>query len=177
LNLDGEKEKVANGVFPLFSPDGGILLFLKNDGLYTVDFETGEEFFILEYDFEVLDEYYEDGVMEQEVWNWSNFRMSYSYEENLLMLTETVPSNLFILEVLSWSPFEADPIFDVEFYAPNWPVFSPCGGYFAIQEFASEDPSSSHVGVFNLATLERELSFSLEDFDREYIWLTDWLIK
>lgn len=177
LNLDGESEKITEGAFPLFSPDGKYLLVLKNDGLYTVDLVTKEEHFVLEYTPDVLDEYYEIGEMEKELPNWLNFRMSYSYEKNLLMLTETISSDLFILEVASWSPFEYEILFDADFYTPNWPVFSPCGKYFAIQEFASEDSSSSHVGVFDLETLEREKSFSLEIFERDYIWLTDWLIK
>ena len=179
ISLDGSKEKITNGSFPLFTPDGNGLLFMKNDGLYIFDLSNKTEAFALEIRIgEELKELL--GELEPRLAPWLAVRFNVFAEDNLLIATNTVTSKINIFKINSWFPFSYERLFDVNFYAPNWPVFSQNGGYFAIQEFVSQPEGETglpHLGVYNSETLEKEVLFSLENYELNNIWVTDWIIK
>ncbi len=175
-SLDGTQEEITQGVFPYFSPSGESLVFLGDDGLYTIDLESREETLILDSVFDDL----EDPFVQPEEYavppGWSSIRFNYSPVNNLLVVTDTLSQRGRFYEINPWEPLTLELVYDEEFYSPNWPVFSPCGNYLVLQEYEPTQRRHTQVAIYELGSFERLKAFDLLDYNLETIWITDWII-
>lgn len=178
----GEVEKVAQGAYPVFYPDENSLkiAFLKNDGLYSLDLDTGEETFLVWWDSVYIDEWYSENpnVSPGDFPNWLFLRFAFCFDSGVLLFTDVFSGSVSFFEMseLTW-----EETGEVEVWGPIWPVISPSlGNYYAVQEakeVEGEDEGVRQLGVYEMFTSERILSFNLEDFEEQKIWLTDWIIR
>lgn len=177
---NNEKSYVTNGAYPLFSPDGKFLLFLKNDGLYTIDLDSEIETLVFQLDFAGINDWYEEEGLEPELWTWLTLRFNFCPRNNILIITDTLGFVTMVLEVESWSPFVYESLFEVETHGPNWPVFSPFGNYIVKQEFGYDDPGMPQLSFFGF-NIEDDYDYygsvSLDGFLEDFIWITDWVIR
>jgi Tol biopolymer transport system component len=173
--LDGEKEKVANGVYPFFVSDGGEIVFLKDDGLYNLNLDTGVETLMmalfLPESFIVLPEH--------DTLGWANLRINYSSEDNVLIITDSSQGQIHVFKVDSLVPFVYTDVQSIDAGNPNWPVFHPRGGYFLIKESQTRGLAYSFINFYRLDNdmVEAIHSFDLRDYDLGYIWSADWIVR
>lgn len=182
LTLDGIKQELTNGVHPKFLPDGEHILFLKDDGLYTINLDTNEERLVLDMAFGDLGDPFEERV--EDTTHWSSVRFNFSSVNNLLIVTDQLRSKGKIYEISSWNPLNLDFKYEIELYRPSCLVFSPCGEYFAITEFGPPVEESefdqgitAQVAIYALETFERKQTFSLEEYYSRTIWISDWVLE
>ncbi len=186
-----ESERVASGAFPLFSYDNSSIFYMKNEGLYSLNLDFGEEYFFFPMTDEHIRRYQESLGEDEELYNdlpnWTNFRFNFSLDRQLVVFTEVFNSQVIILEMFGWDSWDREAFLNTVWessnrdnnpYGPNWPVWSPDGEYIAMQEFDIDNPAEPQLVIFSLEEdrLERLLEFSLRDYEREYIWITD-LVK
>jgi|GEM_PF-2881840 len=179
ISPDGATEKISNGAYPIFSPNGRYLLLLKNDGLYTYNLLTGEENFAVDV---YVDKHQELVLDEEGLAGWFNFRYNLSPNGRYFVTTNTVFSTAWILQVDSWEPFFAGSVFVEDVFVPGamWPVFSPCGEYLAFQEL-NWDRDDWEVSIYGLNFLTEDMketiSYNLSEYDDNSIWVSDWIVK
>ncbi len=172
VSLDGEKEELTRGAYPVCSPEGQYVLFLKNDGLYSFNLDTGEE----KQAVDLTDEELFPGLNLSGM-GWYGFRFNVSNNGELLAITNTLGGPSVLLGIDSWKPFEYELLKEFSFAQPLWPVFSPCNNYLAVQGFYTEGDYPTQLSIYDLDTLERVGGFSIEGFDLDYIWISDWIKK
>ncbi len=172
-SLDGEQEEITNGAYPIFSPRGNSLIFLKNDGLYTIDLKTREESLAVDLKDEVL---FPD--LDLTGLGWYSFRFNVSPDGRFLVITNTLGRSNRILEITSWRTFEYELYLEPDFSQPIWPVFSPNGNYLALEEYRfDEDFETLRLSIYDLETFEIVGGTSLDDYELDYVWVTDWIIR
>ncbi len=174
-SLSGEKEKVANGVFPLFTPDDENIIFIKNDGLYSLNLTNDSES-------KLMPLFTSESIVnlpDDDIWGWANLRVNYSEMEKMLIITDSANEKSHIFELESLIPFNYQKVHSIDTDTPNWPVFYSGGDYMLMQEFETVEPYFPIISFWFLGGQEPEriLTFSLEDYDIGYIWLTDWITK
>ncbi len=173
-SLDGEQREVANGAYPVYSPDGTSVIFLKNDGLYILDLKTKEEYLAIDLtDKEVFPNLRLVGP------DWYAFRFNISPEGDFLIVTHTLASDSNrIFEVSSWDPFEYEDYAEPEFSQPIWPVFSPDARYLALEEYRFDgEQDSLRLSIYDVENMEIVGNTCLENYELDYVWVSDWIIK
>jgi hypothetical protein len=174
---DFEKEKVANGVFPIFFPGNESLLYLGNKGLYYLAFDNLEaEVFVDISDLmEELGNFADDP--EQGFWGWFSIRFNYLAEKDLIVLTNSMNSRVYFAELTEMESglryyhwYE-----DFEFNAPHWPNISPDGNFFVMQDFDFGVTDWSQLSILDIAKPNVIKRISLADFRVDSIWVTDWI--
>jgi hypothetical protein len=180
--VDWTEEEVAKGAFPFFTPDGEFLIYLKNDGLYSLNLETENEKKVVDMDSLYLDNYIAEGGADLEelekvgLPGWTTFRFALSPNGKNLIITDTVSSNVLVFERTSQGGFEYS--FNLMADAPNWPNFSPDSEYFVIQEFETGETTFPKLSIFSFDDLEFQEGFGLgEAYDSNYFWVSDWIVR
>lgn len=154
----------GSGAYPVYSPSGDHLMYLKNDGLYILDLNSDTESLALELDIDL------DGTHGGYP-AWLAWRFNISADGDMLVVTDSIDSYVYLYKINSWENFDYEEVFsDMFVEGPIWPVFSPCGNYLAMQ-------MGVDIGVFDLNSHEMERVFDLEDYYPDSIWLSDWILK
>ncbi len=174
-SLDGEREKVANGVYPFFAPEGEVIMFVKNDGLYSLDLKTGDEELMIKL-------FTSESIVtlpEFDALGWAALRVNYSFAENILAITDSVNKEVHVFELETLIPFEYSSVKTFDASKPNWPVFSPEGDYFFILEYQEQSPGFPLLSFLYLDSEmpERIDSFTINNYDVVYMWSGDWIIR
>lgn len=167
-DLEGNTRFITEGYNPLFSPNGDALLLLKNDGLYLY----------------ALDE---DNSAPQKVWPVlnelanSHMKLTLSHDPDKTVLAWTnhhasPDGELILFNVNSWEPFEMRLVHRIKRSA-IFTAFSPDFQYLAV-EVADPVPNETgrnlHIAIYDLETLSTEYLLDLNEFNGDFMWLTDW---
>lgn len=173
-DLQGKEEFLAEGVSPVFSPDGNYLLLLKNAGVYLYNFKNKEWERVIE----LRDE--ENKL----IWGTVNMRLSLSPDGKKLAILDFPEEIVYLFQINSWSPFNYK-LKGIIRTAGFWGAFSPDGNYLAFWEadLKKEEkeggilitPENSRLVVYETCNLEKVFSFNLKGFDPEDGFLTDWI--
>ncbi len=184
-SLDGKLEKVAEGAFPLFCmEDSSTIIFLKNDGLYSLDLEGKLEQRFYDLDFSGVNDWLlenaEFGLGERpDFWGWLTFRYNISLDQEFLLVTEALPPSIRIYQRQEdgWGPGSLLFLQDVEGKGPVWPVYSPRGEHYAVQDFGDWEGISTQLQVYQQESSEKVFEYGLNDFNRDHIFITDWIVR
>lgn len=174
MPIDGDSQKIANGVYPIFIEEN-VIAFIKNDGLYSLNLDTMEETLMLEL--------FEEGsfitMPDNRTWSWGGLRVDYSSQESMLSIADFVNEKIHFFEVESLNPFEYSEVHTLDGDRPHWPVFSPTGDYFVVLEFQKRGTSYPFLSFFYLdETLPKRIdSFGLRDYDIGYISSPSWIVE
>ena len=174
-SLDGEREKIAEGVYPFFAPDEDIVIFMKNDGLYSLDLKTGNEELMIElFTAESL-----VTLPEHDALGWAALRLNYSIADNVFVITDSVNKEVHIFELETLTPFKYSSVKSFDASKPNWPVFHPNGDYFFILEYQEQGPGFPLLSFLYLddEIPQRIDSFSLRNHDVVYVFSGDWVVR
>ncbi len=185
VDLFGSTEKIAKGAFPFFVDDDKKILSLVDSGLYVLDLQSKQGRVLVSFDMGDLDILISEGVLEGDLPSWLSLRVGVSRSGDLIILTDTSSSQINILKIKSWVDFDYEYSFRIVSalelaVGPNWPTFSSDSEYLALQDFSDTSDSLSRqsqisVFSFNGEELLREAQFSLENYDLNSIWITDWM--
>jgi len=132
VSKSGTPRFVIHGAYPHWSPDGGSLVYLGDDGLHTVALATGVDTSIWRA---------ADGHASTHM----QFALSADGKMIALSQAENAP-NMFVATITNWSPFTLSSYRIVPGYDYN-PVFSPDGSAIAFLQFdlaSSTDPTATH---------------------------------
>lgn len=175
VSLEGdEPREITNGAYPVYSPDGESIIFLKNDGLYILNLETGEDYLAVDLtDKEVFPDLQLVGP------GWYAFRFNLSSDGSLLVITHTLSENSNqIFEITSWDPFDYEDFAQPEFSQPIWPVFSPDNRYLALEEYRFDgERDSLRLSIYDTETFEIVGNTCLEHYELDYVWVSDWIVR
>ena len=165
VGTDGKEKFVANGVNPMFSPDGKSLLVLKNDGLHLVDLKTGKDRVVIP----LLKETKSVGAM-------VSMKLFLSRGGELLAWTNMERKQVYIIKISSWEPFQYYFVKTMLDVAAFWPVFSPDAKYLALQEvdWAAPVPKNSRLAIYDLKNFQKQTTYDLNSYKQTATWITDW---
>lgn len=180
-DLNGDVERLFEGVNPLFSPDSNSLIYLKNNGVHVFDLRNEDNRWVFQYD-----------VEEEKYWEGLTLSLS---SNNDLIVTDAASVKKYVLEFTNWRNFEFEKAIylDEEFleYPHTGSQFSPDSNSFVSlevspQEVEDEDESAyGHILIFRDKEswdIDEVYDFedyfpTLEDSVMTDVWLTDWVIK
>ncbi len=165
VGQDGKEKFVANGVNPMFSPDGKSLLVLKNDGLHLVDLKTGKDRSVISLSKEIKG----SGAM-------VSMKLFLSRNGELLAWTNMERKQVYVIKISSWEPFQYHFIKTMLDVAAFWPVFSPDGKYLALQEvdWAAPAPKNPRLTIYDLKNFQKQMTYDLNSYKQAAMWITDW---
>lgn len=157
---------VGLGTYPMWSPDGSVLLFLKKDGLYVYNIESRDisKAFTLPWGGEA------DTTM----------KLSVSSDGTRLAWSNYYQQEILLFKINSWSPFDMEHISVIETPegAPFQSVFSPDGNYLAVKKAGwdaeLETRIDPQIAVYDLETFKSIKVFDLTEYNWGYFYLTDW---
>ena len=158
-DLDGREFFISNGIYPKWSPNGGYVLFMKNDGLYVHDInrrEGGNKVWNTD-----------DGLM------YTGMKLDVSPDGKMIALSNVDKGKVVLIEVLSWYPFGLEMKEEISSYS-FWPTFSSDSSYLAIQEVDGLNLLNPRLVVYDLDTLEREVVLNLRGYIQEAMFISDW---
>jgi hypothetical protein len=163
--VEGDKteRRVTEGAHPALAPDGRSVVVLKNDGLYKVDLS---------------------GTSSGKIWGIEegaakiSQQFSLSPKGNYIAWTFPDDKKIYVVEVLSWTPFVSNLKFEIEAYA-SWPIFSPDEAFLSFEEFdwgTGKQPSQPRVTSVHLRSkdLTRTTIADLSAYDIQRMFITDW---
>ena len=174
--IDGTQEKIAQGVYPFFTPTGDSIIFIKNDGLYSFDLENKSEELMIN----LFTAESPISLPDRDLWGWGGLRAAYSQSDEALIITDYVNEKIHLFDVNSLSPFSYTEMISYDVNKPNWPTFAPLGGYFLIQEYELIQDSSNPILSFFLleeGEPERVHTFRINNYEVGYIWAADWVVR
>lgn len=162
---DGKEKFIANGVNPMFSPDGKSLLILKNDGLHLIDLKTSKGRLVIPLSKEIKG----GGAM-------VSTKLSLSRDGGLLAWTNMERKQVYVLKIVSWEPFQYHFVKTMLDVAAFWPVFSPDGKYLALQEaeWAAPAPKNPRLTIYDLKNFQKQMTYDLSTYKQTAMWVTDW---
>ncbi|MCH7529587.1 PD40 domain-containing protein [Patescibacteria group bacterium] len=165
VDLSGNIERIDSGTSPFWSPDGNKLLFLKNDGLYTYNFNDKESI---------------------KVWSVvggeASTNMKFDVSKDGLLLALSVANNrgLELYEIISWEPFQLTlkQKIDIGNNMAFWPVFSPDNRYLIFQEVSVSEENGKLINpvliIYDIKTSERMKFVSIDEYNFDMAFITDW---
>ncbi len=167
-DLSGHAAKIAQGVNPLFSPDGTKLLILKNDGLHL-------------YDITNVTHAKEIGLVARAVGGRASQTMKLALSRDGALLAWSSPGkeNVIITKITSWDPFSLAPFKTLPVKA-YWSVFSPDDRYLALQQIKVSSRTGLEYAVVSMFDLGSEATstlpsvLNLYQYVNEYMWLGGW---
>ena len=155
LDESDEVHKVASGVHPKWI-GRDILAYLKNDGVYAQDIDTGDEWEVLPLDF---------------VPNIAS-GFDVSNDSQFLAVTSPEAKQMIVLRVLDWNSALLSAYSYVQKSASS-PVFSPDGSHIAM--FVVNKKGQTEVAFYSLADKRFEQGVVTFDSDSTAgLYLTDW---
>lgn len=170
VGSDTYAKPITEGANPVFLPDG-TLAVLKHDGIYHVNPTTGESTRT-----SLL-----DGTSQ------INTKFDVSRDGTKVALALPANSEVFVVPVSSWSPFQmGEEVIRIPTPA-FWPAFSPGGEYLALQvvdwmETASgtssttiPTPTDQRLMVFSLREKTWGSSLDLRGYIQDQLFITDWV--
>jgi len=164
-DLEGSTELVTHGSFPLFSPDGKKLLFLKSNGLYLVNIESKESSRVWSM------------VVQDDEPVFQAAHIGLSQDRTMLAWMKILDKKMALMRIISWDPFGIEFVNEIDAQG-FWPVFSPDGRYLAMEEVDLNEQGNEFINprlvFYDLETFEKEATVDLSQFDQSAMWITDW---
>ncbi len=155
----GKDVKVGQGAMPALTPDEKSVVVLKSDGLYKLS---------------LVDQ------SSEQIWKTASdgtaFNQQFSISPKGKYIAWTYPDGraIYVLEVSSWTPFNAELKYTIKEHA-FWPVFSPDEEYIAFEEVDwTSPPSNARLVVMSLNSLEKKGVFDLSSFDQLSLFINEW---
>lgn len=169
-DMSGSERYVGRGYAPLFSPDGGRILFLKNDGLYLFDIQKETQ---------------------EKVWDvvggvaHSHMKLTLSPDSSLLAWSNHHARNeegvVSLLRISSWEPFVMEAELQIPI-AGVFSAFSPDGKNLAVQttqlvqlENGGRERVGPKVMVYDIEKRRATPVFDLAGFDPSFMWVDYWV--
>jgi len=170
-DLEGNNQFITYGYFPMFSPDGEHLLYLKNNGLHLVNLESGESSNI----WSLL------AMIGENLSSHSrSMHLGLSQDKRMLAWSRVDAGNeqVTLIKIVSWEPFSAELTGQIPVQG-FWPVFSPDNRYLAIEEVDDLNEEGRNfinprLVFYDLETFNREATLDLGRYDQMFLWITDW---
>lgn len=167
VNRTGNNRFVAEGNNPVFGPTGKNILYLKNDGMYLREIETGKE---------VLVWAAQDGT---KISSYEN--ISISPDKTLLAWTDHDLPGIFFFKISSWAPFTMELITSLPLSVLDG-EFSPDSNYYAgyVYDVAENGAlSNPELYIYDLDSLYKdqfvgEKYLDLNNFDQNFVWISGW---
>lgn len=169
-NLAGEPmARIENAAHPAWLLDGSRLLYLKQEGLYALDWLTKEETFM---------------------YSISNDRSDYDLTistmfdvtdtGNYMVITPQGSGKIYVLKV-DWPAEQAEVVSlidsDVAMY--SWPVISPNNDSYAVIasriDAETDSLTQPQVEIRSFTNSQPLTLFPLDDFDVNHVFLDDWV--
>lgn len=163
-DIKGNAIRVADGVNPIFSPDGKKLLVLQNDGLHAFDISTWTTPKHL-------------GLVLGTVGGGASamMKIGVSADGKMIAWPSVSKNNVVVSRINSWDNFSISPLLVIETKA-YWSVFSPDGKYLAMLEWRKDDTGKEYPIImgYDLSNGKSEKIVTLTSDDKSYLWFGAW---
>jgi len=165
IDTNGSTVKIANGINPIFSPDGGKLLILQNDGLHLYDISVWTKPKPLGLVVKTIGGSKASGTKQIEV----------SADGEMIAWSSTDAENVVVSRINSWDTFSISPFLTIKTKA-YWPVFSPDGKYLALDEWRKDGAGNEYPVImgYDLSNGTSEKIVTLLSDNKEALWLGAW---
>jgi Tol biopolymer transport system component len=163
-DLQGNVTRIADGVNPLFSPDGKKVLILQNDGLHLFDLSLPKN-----------PQHW--GSVVKTVGGRASMQMkiSLSADKKMLAWSSENSKSVVVSKINSWDNFSFSPLLIIKTRA-FYSVFSPDGKYLILNEWRNGIDGKEYpvLMVYDLASGKSRKIITLENFDKSHLWLGAW---
>ena len=163
-DIKGNAIRVADGVNPIFSPDGKKLLVLQNDGLHAFDINVWTEPKHL-------------GLVSKTVGGGASamMKIGVSADKKMIAWPSISKNNVVVSKINSWDNFSISPLLVIKTKA-YWSVFSPDGRYLAMVEWRKDDTGNEYPIImgYDLSNGKSEKIVTLISDNKSYLWLGAW---
>ncbi len=163
-DIDGNAVKVAEGVNPIFSPDGKKLLVLQNDGLHAFDIHDWTKPKHL-------------GLVVKTVGGRASetMKIGVSADGKMIAWPSVGKENVVVSRINSWDKFSITPVLVIKTKA-YWSVFSPDKKYLAVVEWRKGDAGGEYPVImgYDLSNGNSQEMVSLASDNKSYLWFESW---
>jgi Tol biopolymer transport system component len=163
-DLQGNVTRIADGVNPLFSPDGKKVLILQNDGLHLFDLSLPTNPKHL-------------GSVVKTVGGRASMQMkvSLSADKKMLAWSSENSKSVVVSKINSWDNFSLSPLLIIKTKA-FYSAFSPDGKYLVLNEWRTGTDGKEYPVLmgYDLASGKSKKIITLENFDKARFWLGAW---
>jgi len=163
-DIKGNAVRVADGVNPIFSPDGKKLLVLQNDGLHAFDISVWTKPEHL-------------GLVVKTVGGRASamMKIGVSADGKMIAWPSVSKNNVIVSQINSWDKFSISPLLVIETKA-YWSVFSPDGKYLAVCEWRKDDTGNEYPIImgYDLSNGKSGKIVTLISDDKSYLWFGAW---
>ncbi|MEX0916926.1 MAG: hypothetical protein WDZ90_00135, partial [Candidatus Paceibacterota bacterium] len=143
------------------------ILYLKTEGLYLRDIETGSEVKVW------------DAALDDPISGYENLDLSHN--KKLLAWSDHDSALLAFFTIESWSPFQIELLTTLPLAALDG-AFSPNDQYYVsyVYDITEEGEfTNPELYIYDLDTLYEEefrgeKYLDLSNFDQEFVWISDW---